>query len=159
MNTACLRSAEELTATIAGNAWHGDSVRDILRDVTARQARARPIPDAHSIWEIVLHLDAWVQLFLGALQGIEMPAWATMPAEQDWPRVEADSEEAWERCVRSLLTHHAELAAAIAEFADDRLEATVPGRTYDFNRLFQSASLHAAYHAGQIVLLKKLTTR
>jgi len=156
MNTACNRSADQLTATIAGRAWHGDSLRDILHDVTADEARAHPIPGAHSIWDIVLHLDAWVQLFSGAVRGIPMPSWAAMPEEQDWPPPEAASEGAWERCVSSLIQHHAEFAEAIAAFADERLESLVPGRAYDFNRLFQSASLHAAYHAGQIALLKKL---
>ena len=155
MNTTCNRSADELRATVGGSGWHGDSLRDILRDVTAEQARARPFPDAHSIWEIVMHVDAWAQLFLGAHRGIAIPAWATMRPEQDWPRLEAESQEAWEQCVRSILKHHAELAEAIAEFGDERLESIVPGRAYTFHRLFQSASLHAAYHAGQIALLKK----
>ena len=35
---------------------------------------------------------------------------------------------------------------------------TVPGRTYNFYRLFQSATQHAVYHSGQIALLKKMAT-
>jgi hypothetical protein len=37
-----------------------------------------------------------------------------------------------------------------------RLEVIVPGRTYNFYRLFQSTTHPAIYHAGQIALLKKL---
>jgi hypothetical protein len=43
----------------------------------------------------------------------------------------------------------------IQSFGDERLEATVPGRSYNFYRLFQSVTQHAVYHAGQIAILKK----
>ena len=52
---------DELNAAIAGEPWHGDSIQTLLNDVTADQARARPIAAAHSIWEIVRHLTAWTQ--------------------------------------------------------------------------------------------------
>jgi len=156
MNISCSRSAEQLTSTISGQAWHGDSLREILEDVTAEEAQAHPVANVRSIWEIVLHLDAWVEFFSGAVRGTPIPAWATMAKAQDWPYIGIVSDEAWERCVGSLLHHHSELAEAIEAFGDARLDATVPGRTYNFNRLFQSASLHAAYHAGQIALLKKM---
>jgi len=49
------------------------------------------------------------------------------------------------------------LVETIKTFTDERLEATVPGRTYDFYRLFQGVTQHAIYHAGQIALLKKIS--
>jgi hypothetical protein len=156
MNTRCDRSAEQLASTAEGEAWYGDSLREILLDVTANQARARPIPDAHSIWELVLHLDAWVKFFSAAIRGTAIPPWPAMSREQDFPLVTETTDAAWETCVGTLLRHHMELAEAIEHFGDERLESTVPGRSYTFDRLFQSASLHAAYHAGQIALLKKM---
>jgi len=156
MNTQCSRIARQLTSTIEGEAWYGDSLRDILRGVTTEQARAHPIPQAHSIWELVLHLDAWINFYCGAVRGIRMPPWPEMPTDQDFPPVQGADEESWEICVDSLLANHSRFAEMIQNFGDDRLESTVPGRTYDFNQLFQSASLHAAYHGGQIALLKKM---
>lgn len=158
MTTQCDRSADQLTSTVKGEAWYGDSLLELLDGVTAEQARAHPIPNAHSIWEIVLHLDAWVRFFSRAVLGMPIPAWSSMPAEQDFPPVTEKTDEAWAACVEALLEHHIDLAEAIAHFGDEHLEATVPGRSYNFNRLFQSASLHAAYHGGQIALLKKLVT-
>lgn len=156
MNTECQRSARQLVSNIEGDAWYGDSLRKILEDITAEQARAHPVPNAHSVWEIVLHLNAWVELYSGAVQGIPIPPWPGMPAEVDWPPVKAHDNEAWGESVRSLLENHREFAERIAQFDDDRLTATVPGRSYDFRLLFQAASLHAVYHAGQIALLKKM---
>lgn len=153
--TECERSAHQLSSNVAGEAWYGDSLREILASVTAEQARAHPIPNAHSIWEIVNHLNAWIIFFTEAVQGTPIPPWPAMPKEQDWPSVNGD-DEMWRECARILFDNHAEFAERMESFGDERLEETVPGRSYDFRQLFQSASLHAAYHAGQIALLKKM---
>jgi hypothetical protein len=79
-----------------------------------------------------------------------------MPKEVDWPPVSDGDENAWQEQVRSCLDAHLQFAEQIEAFGDERLESMVPGRRYDFHRMFQSASLHAAYHAGQIALLKKM---
>ena len=156
VNTECQRSAHQLEANVSGAAWYGDSLREILDGVTAEQARAHPIPNAHSIGEIVAHLNAWVDFFSGAVQGIAIPPWPTMPKEQDWPPVATGDDEAWRATVRSLLENHVAFAKRIEHFGDERLDSAVPGRTYSFRQMFQSASLHAVYHAGQIALLKKM---
>jgi DinB superfamily len=155
MNTECSRIADQLTSTLNGEAWYGDSLREILKDVTAAQALAHPIPSAHSIWELVLHVEAWCKLADGAMRGIAIPAWATMPKELDWPPVVDNGQQAWQRAVASFFATHVRLVEAITGFADDHLDSTVPGRTYNFYRLFQSMTQHAVYHAGQIALLKK----
>ncbi len=79
-----------------------------------------------------------------------------MPVELDWPTVTDTSESGWKLAMESFFEHHLKLVKAIEGFGDERLEATVPGRTYNFYRLFQSAIQHAIYHAGQIALLRKM---
>jgi hypothetical protein len=49
------RIEDQLRSAFTGNAWHGPAVRELLADVTAEKAAARPLSNAHSIWEIVLH--------------------------------------------------------------------------------------------------------
>jgi hypothetical protein len=80
-----------------------------------------------------------------------------MPVELDWPSVTNTTELAWKQAVDSFFSHHLKLVEAIKGFTDERLEVSVPGRTYNFYRLFQSTIQHAVYHAGQIALLKKLS--
>jgi hypothetical protein len=155
MTTECNRIAYALASAINGEAWYGDSVREILGGVTVAQALARPIPNAHSIWELVVHVEAWVILADGAVQGKPIPAWSTMPKELDWPPVGDTSEQAWKQAVKSFFSSHLRLVEAIKTLSDDRLEATVPGRAYNFYHLFQGMIQHAVYHAGQIALLKK----
>ena len=156
MSTECNRIAWQLASTINGEAWYGDSLRQILKDATAKQAQAHPVSNAHSIWEIVCHVEAWVKFALGAVDGVPIPAWPAMPVELDWPAITETSDPAWKFAVESLLSHHFKLVETIKTFTDDRLEAAVPGRTYNFYRLFQSTTQHAVYHSGQIALLKKI---
>jgi len=156
MTSQCSRSADQLASTINGEAWYGDSLREILAGVTAERARARPIADGHSIWEIVAHLTAWINFYSGAIQGVPIPPWPTMAKDMDWPPVATGDEQSWRDCLRSFFHNHAKFIERMRTFGDERLDSTVPGRTYDFNQLFQSASLHAAYHGGQIALLKKM---
>ena len=157
MTTECNRIAHQLASTINGEAWYGDSLRQILEGVTAKQAQAHPIPNAHSIWELLCHVEAWVKLALGAIDGTPIPPWPAMPVELDWPAVTDTTELAWKRAVDSFFSHHLKLVETIKALNDELLEETVPGRTYNFYRLFQSITQHAVYHAGQIALLKKMS--
>jgi len=61
--------ADQLRRAFYGGAWHGPAVFELLEDVSATNAAARPIPDVHSIWELVLHIAAWDNAALVRLSG------------------------------------------------------------------------------------------
>jgi len=48
--------ADQLERSFRGGAWHGPAVAETLAGIDAATAAARPLPDAHSIWENVHHL-------------------------------------------------------------------------------------------------------
>ena len=156
MSTECDHIAHELASAINGEAWYGNSLREILKDVTAEKAQRHPIPNAHSISELLLHVEAWVKFTLGAVEGQPIPPWPAMPVELDWPVVADTSDPAWRLVMESFFAHHMKLVERIKAFTDERLEASVPGRTYNFHRLFHSVIQHAIYHAGQFSLLTKM---
>jgi hypothetical protein len=52
------RIVDQLRRAFEGDAWHGPSVLEALTGVNAKMAAAKPIPTAHSIWEIVEHIGA-----------------------------------------------------------------------------------------------------
>jgi DinB superfamily len=155
MNTECNRIGDALASAISGDAWYGDPLRKILSNVTAREAVAHPIANAHSIWELVLHMEAWARFSLGAVRGVPIPAWHTMPREQDWPAVANAGEEVWTQAVNSFFSTHSELVDAVGTLQDERLEQIVPGRAYNFYHLLHGIIQHAAYHGGQVALLRK----
>src|SRR5919199_5611907 len=145
------RIADQLRRAIAGAAWHGPPVTTLLADVDAATAAARPIPGAHTIWELVLHMTTWVRVPLRRLGGVAVTA---TPAE-DWPTVGAPSESAWRHAVQSLRDGHESLARAAAALSDGALAGTVPGTDYSAYVMLHGVVQHSLYHAGQIALLKR----
>ena len=53
------RIEDRLRRAFEGRVWHGPAVRELLADVTAARAIARPLSTAHSLWEIVLRMATW----------------------------------------------------------------------------------------------------
>ena len=53
------RIADQLRRAFHGEAWHGPALLELLKGVPSEEAARRPLPKAHSIWEIVLHVGAW----------------------------------------------------------------------------------------------------
>jgi uncharacterized damage-inducible protein DinB len=145
------RIASELQHSLMGPAWHGSSLFELLTGVTEAEASAVPLPGVHSMHEIVLHLTRWVTLASGALHGQRIPEW---PFPDDWPST-SDSE--WDRALGELKQATEELAGYTLRIAESRLEEQAPGRTYTIAVLLLGVVQHAAYHGGQIALLKKLT--
>ena len=149
--TALSIIADNLRRSFEGDAWHGPAVMEILKDVTARQAAARPIADAHSVWELVLHVTTWQSIVTRRLKG---EACVPSPAE-NFPKVRDKSAAAWKRTLASLRRRHDELAAAVAALAESRLPEIVPGENYTVEFMLHGVIQHDLYHAGQMALLKK----
>ena len=149
--TEKLRIAELLQRAFEGEAWHGPAVREVLAGVTARQAAARPIASAHSIWEIVAHIAAWEDVVRRRLSG-EL---VELTDAEDWPRDGDGGERVWAELLRRLEAGNRALRDVILAFDESRLDLP-PGR----NRTAAYALMHGAiqhdlYHAGQIAVLKK----
>jgi uncharacterized damage-inducible protein DinB len=152
--TESFRLADQIRRAFEGNAWHGDSVLELLAGVNAKTAAARPIKNAHSIWELLLHISAWDEIICRRIGGA-----AVEPTdEQNFPAVKDTSEAAWRQAIESAKKTHNELIKAVAAFPDSRLAEQVPGKSenyHNFFYLFSGIVQHELYHAGQIALLKK----
>jgi uncharacterized damage-inducible protein DinB len=148
------RIADQLRRAFDGGAWHGDSVLEILKGVTAAQA-ARPIKGAHSIWELVLHIAAWDGAVLRRLGGVAVE----LSDAENFPPVTDAGDAAWRAALDRVRLVHEELVAAVAALPDSRLYQMVPGKKgahYTFYYMLHGVVQHELYHAGQIALLKKV---
>ena len=141
----------ELQRAFEGEAWHGPAVLELLRDVTAQQAAARPIAGAHSIWELVLHIAAWENAGRRRLEGDR----AQLPDEEDFPPVNDNSEAGWQQTIEALKNGHSKLYDAIAGLDESRLDAPVLDGMRSVYITLHGVIQHDLYHAGQIALLKK----
>jgi len=142
---------DELKNIHDGEAWHGPSLKEILSGVTARQAAAKQLANAHSIWELALHIAAWEDVFLRRLAGQTLEE----PEEGDFPPVTDASEEAWRRALAGFDETHRSLVETVAGLTEERLRETVAGKDYTVEYMLHGIVRHHVYHAGQIALLKK----
>lgn len=150
------RIDDQLYRGFEGDTWHGPSLMDALNGVDAATAAARPIPGAHSIWELVLHLTVWLDIPKRRLE--HMQAIEATP-EQDWPTVGDTSEEGWREALERLRQAYQELRNLLATLDEDRIEQTSPGRDYPVYVMIHGVMQHLAYHSGQIALLRKARSR
>ena len=151
-NAETARIAEELRQVFSGKPWYGYPLSELLTGVSAKAAVIRPSPLLHSIWELVLHIELWARIGWEATHGVPMPK--LYGTEKDWPAVEHASEEAWEGSKNQVAQTIEQFAQAIAQFGDERLTETVPGREYNFAYLFRGVVQHSVYHFGQIAMAK-----
>jgi uncharacterized damage-inducible protein DinB len=146
------RIEDQLRRAFEGHAWHGPAVRELLADVTATQAAARPLSGAHSIWEIALHIATWERVVRQRMQGETI---VDLPPEQDWPPVRDASEAAWRRAIEELERANHDLRETIAQANEARLNETVAGKDHTVYVMLHGLIQHDLYHAGQIAILKK----
>ena len=152
--TETVRLADQIRRAFEGNAWHGDSLGELLADVNAKTAATRPIKNAHTIWELLLHIAAWDDAVRRRTGGTAV----TLSDEQNFPPVKDTSEAAWRQAIEFAKNTHNELIKAVAAFPASRLHGQVPGKTesyYNYFYMFSGIVQHELYHAGQIALLKK----
>ncbi len=142
----------QLEINFRGDAWHGPSVMRILADVTAEQAAAKPIKNAHSIWELVLHIKVWKDTPRQRLAGQPFEP----SSEEDWPEVSDTSEVSWTNALKELEASHENLVEAVSKLDDTNLHQPATGTDYSNYFMIQGVIQHDLYHAGQIALLKKL---
>ena len=145
------RIAQQLKLAYEGEAWHGPAVLELLSGVDARAAAARPIPNAHSIWELTLHISGWENVIRRRLGGEA----CTLSDADNFPDVKDKSEAAWRKTVEALKLTNQELLKAMDALPDSRLADRVPGKNYDVYTMLHGAVQHALYHAGQIAILKR----
>lgn len=142
---------DELRRAHDGEPWHGPALMELLDGVDAKTAVARPIATAHNIWELVLHITAWEGVVIRRLRGQKV----TLTDDENFGHIGNPTELAWEEAVARLRDTHAELVKAVSTLAEEKLRATVPGKPYHIAFMLHGAAQHAAYHGGQIALLKR----
>ena len=149
------RIQDQFLRAFDGEAWHGPAVLALLNGVTALQAAARPIPGAHSIWELTMHIEAWERACLRRLNGDP----ARLTDEEDWQPINDTSEAAWESTKQQLIDTHRELLDAITQVDEARLnEPIIMNANTPFSSVYvtlHGGVQHDLYHAGQIAIVKK----
>lgn len=150
------RIAEELRRAANGDAWHGDSIARTLEGVSAEQAASKPLANAHSVWELVLHVTYWLDAVTLAMNGTPLVQ-HSVPGymQMNFPPVRSTDPKAWEEAKARLMSAAEKCAGTIAKFDPAKFGNKVPGREYDFAYALPGIVSHTIYHGGQMAMLKK----
>jgi uncharacterized damage-inducible protein DinB len=146
-----VRIADQLRRAFYGSAWHGPAVLELVKDIDATTAAAKPLDEVHSIWELLLHVEAWDRAGLIRLTGKK----CQMTGKKNFPPVTTVTDAAWRETVAQVKRTHDELVETVAGLPEGRLCDQVPGKRYDFYHMLHGIAQHELYHAGQMAILKK----
>jgi uncharacterized damage-inducible protein DinB len=153
------RLIDQLEREIGGEPWHGPSLTRILDGVTAAEAARKPSPDAHSIWEILLHMTGWKREVTRRVRGEA----AREPEEGDWPAVGEASDARWMAAREEHFRAQRGLVELVRGLSDEQLGAKVKGEPaahigagLSIRATLLGVLQHDVYHAGQIAILKKI---
>jgi len=151
--------SNELYNSVFGDPWHGSPIKNILEDISSKKAFLKPIPSAHNIIELTLHLDAWTEEVLNRFNGNI----SSEPIMGDWPTPKDNIEEYWQTVKQKLFADTNKLISIIKKIPEDKLDEHVGrernvslGTGFSFEGLIIGLVQHNAYHSGQIALLKKI---
>lgn len=133
-------------------AWYGSDLRAALADVKPKAAFTRPTAGRHNIAEVALHHAYWAGQIESKLTGA--PASAFPLVGEDWFDLEDDSRLTWTAITSLVDASHQRLSRAVGEIASGARTSPLPeAERFD---LVIGITGHAAYHAGQIQLIKRL---
>lgn len=144
---------EDLEGGYKGDPWHGPSLLQLLDGVTAVTVADRPIPGAHSIWEIVLYLAAWTGV---VARRIDERIAIESPLEGDFPAVVHHDAGAWEGDLKWLEAQQDRLLRTVRALDPFRLREPVAGKNYSVGHMLRGVPQHIAYHVGQIALIRRV---
>lgn len=145
------RITDQLKRAFLGEAWHGPAVEEILKDVTAQQAAARPVDGAHSIWDLALHIGAWQRAGVRRLAGDR----AQLSDAENFPAVTDTTEQTWVQTRKALRQSYEELSEAISRLDESRLDQPIIAGMSSVYVTLHGIVQHTLYHAGQMAILKK----
>ena len=149
--TGTERILDQYDAVLRGDAWHGYPIWQVLDSVSVECAAARPIFDAHTIWEIVLHMMFWEGVATRRLAGQR----AGVDEALNFPSPPEPTETNWQKTRDEFRASNQQLREALAKLDPAWLDELSAAGKRTFHDEAHGVIQHDVYHAGQIALLKK----
>lgn len=133
-------------------AWYGSDLRAAIAEVRKNDAFTRPAPGRHNIAEVALHHAYWLGQIEGKLTGGAATAFPLVG--EDWFELDDEKNLSWSAIVALVDASHQRLSRTVGEIAGgNRPSPLSEAERFDF---VIGITGHAAYHAGQIQLIKTL---
>jgi uncharacterized damage-inducible protein DinB len=144
---------EQFTACYDQNGWFV-AVRNAIDGITAEQAAWKHGGADNSIWETLNHLVFYNYAYLERFKGVDYE----YPTDDNDATFSAGvGENAWRAAVAEFDAVMTEWRGLIADAADEKFDEPVSASNpASWATLISNVNAHNAYHAGQILLLRRL---
>jgi uncharacterized damage-inducible protein DinB len=152
-----------LRELVYGKGAHVDPVA-CVEDISAEQAARTVAGYPHSIWQIIEHMNYWMDHDLGKIAGENRPYPAK--AIESWPvfpsaAAEGSVDQQWQATTRrftdllSRLAKRAESDSAFLQRKVLNVGSLQSPRESTVHAMLYQVTAHNSYHAGQIALLRR----
>jgi len=139
--------------TINGEPWFGRPVMDLLNEVNHELAFQKQEFAPYSIADLVAHMIYWKRYVRDAMIGND--------GERDqeksfsWRHYGEPGKTTWSLMLTDFHQLYQSVTECLKNLSID-LQATVPGRDFNYERLLTGAIDHDIYHIGQVILSNKI---
>ena len=157
-NKVILHLIDQLQEVQDGKLWMGDTFRKKIDSITEEEAFVRPLPNLHSVAELIAHLTAWKKdLVLKIKNGVGI---LTADETENWPSNEELKKGRWEKLIEAYENCQIEIINLLREKEDSFLQEQYQDQDFKdkFNYSFAIDGIlhHDLYHLGQIGIVIKL---
>ena len=135
-----------------GTPWLDETFDKKLLKINDKNAFTRPLPDVHSVAEILSHLLVWRFEILSRLEGNDRILWAD--SAENWKSNEELEKNGWEDLIRRFEQSQDKLIGFLQSKEDTFLENAYKDKNFKY--LVEGLLHHDLYHLGQIGLVNKM---
>lgn len=138
--------------------WLGSNLMDKIEAITEQTAFIRPIPDIHSVAEIIGHLTAWNIEIANSIRKLQDKQMVYKP--ESWRSNNELKTLGWERIKKTYQSSILAISILIRDKDDAFLEQTYfdndHKKEYPYRFVLEGLIHHIPYHLGQIGITIKL---
>lgn len=153
-NSILTNLVQQLKDNMEGDSWLDENFKKKLDEVNEKEAFIRPIPEVHSVAELVAHILIWRIEGVKKLQGEKSKITSESP--ENWRGNDELKKIGWKKLKNDLFESQKKLIELTENKSDDFLLKNdyVPGYSYKY--LLEGLIHHDIYHLGQIGITIKL---
>lgn len=144
----------QMKETLEGDNWVDENFKKKLDGLNEEDVFKRPIPEMHSVAELVSHIIVWKQEVLSRLRGNDPKL--SMESSENWKDNDELREKRWKALKSQLFKSQDELIKFLTDKNDDFLTGNGYAKGYTYKYLVDGIVQHDMYHLGQLGITIKL---
>ncbi|MEM9547837.1 MAG: DinB family protein [Bacteroidota bacterium] len=158
MNNALINHIiSQLQNNQSGKAWIGPTYQRMLEKIDEQNAFIRPLPELHSVAEVISHLTTWQKETIVKIRTGE--GRLMDDCEENWYSNEFLEQKGWNTVIEEYKTSLNEIIALLKTKEDDFLDkhyydADFKGN-FPYSFVINGTLHHNLYHLGQIGIIVK----